>query len=422
MVDTAMARRYAAELLGTALLVFFGAGMATVNFGFRAFGSSVAAGILLTGLVFGLVLLGLFAVIGPISGCHVNPAVSFGAWLARRLTAIDLAGYWIAQLIGGLLGALLLLWVMHTSPFYSTSRIGLGANGYGRLSLLHASGGGAFLIEVILTATFVLVVLAATRRDAAAPAAGVAMAVTLALTNIMGIPIDGASVNPARSFGPAIVVGGLPLSQLWLFLIAPLVGAVFATGIFLLFSHVSAGAVMPGAGGVRAQPATTMSAADEVVSEPAGSTATTTPVMPPGTQRVVSGGATEGARTAGSGTAPGQAAPGETGGGANPTPPEGNRLKRTGGRPAAVVRRSGSDWRRQPRCRPAIASRQRTRPLGARRNGTRLQHGDAGLDSRQRGAADDRSRPPSLTRRTAMDGHGVRPDAGGVDPARRLAG
>ena len=110
-------------------------------------------------------------------------------------------GYWVAQLIGGLLGALLLLWVMHSSPFYSKSRIGLGANGYGKLSLLHASGGGAFLTEVILTAVFVLVVLSATRKEASAPVAGVIVGLSLALVNIMGIPIDGASVNPARSFG-----------------------------------------------------------------------------------------------------------------------------------------------------------------------------------------------------------------------------
>jgi aquaporin Z len=315
-----MARRYAAELIGTGLLVFFGAGMATVNFGFRAFGSSVAAGILLTGLTFGLVLLAVFALIGPISGCHVNPAVSLGACLARRITIIEMVGYWAAQMIGGLLGALLLWWVFNSSPFYSRSRIGLGANGYDRLSLLHASGGGAFLTEVILTAVLVLVILGATRREAAPPLAGVAMSVALAVTVIMGVPIDGASVNPARSFGPAIVVGGLPLSQLWLFLVAPLVGAVLAAGVFLLFGQVSE------ARGVRAQPAMTMAAAEEGVPEAAaGRAATTTPVMPPGTQRVVSGGTTEGTRQAGQGPGSSQRPPDEPGGGASATPPGGNR-------------------------------------------------------------------------------------------------
>src|SRR5215469_4987237 len=238
VIDASMARRYGAELLGTALLVFFGAGTATVTFGFRAFGSSVAAGIMLTALAFGLVLTGLIAVIGPISGCHVNPAVTLGAFLARRLTVVDLVGYWVSQLIGGLLGALLLLWVMHTSPFYVRPRIGLGANGYGGLSLLHASAGGAFLIEVIITAVFVLIWLSATRNGASVPVAGLIVGLALALVNIMGIPIDGASVNPARSFGPAIVVGGPWFSQLWLFIIAPLVGGVIAAGIFMLFHQV----------------------------------------------------------------------------------------------------------------------------------------------------------------------------------------
>ncbi len=263
VIDANMARKYTAELVGTALLVFFGAGMATVSFGFRAFGSSVAAGILLTGLTFGLVLVGLIAVIGPISGCHVNPAVTFGQFLARRISSIDAIGYVIAQLVGGLLGALLLLWVMHSSPFYSRSRVGLGANGYGTLSLLHASAGGAFLLEIVITAVFVLVVMSATRKDASAPVAGLIIGFALALANIMGIAIDGASVNPARSFGPAIVVGGTALGQLWLFLIAPMVGGLLGAGVYLLFHPAGAAAPAAGAGDVRAERTMTLSAADE---------------------------------------------------------------------------------------------------------------------------------------------------------------
>lgn len=263
LIDQPMARRYLAELIGTGLLVFFGAGVATVSFGFRGFGSSVSAGILLTGLVFGLVLLGLVAVIGPISSCHVNPAVTLGAFLARRITLVDLLGYWVAQMLGGLLGALLLLWVMHSSPAYSTAKIGLGANGYGGLSLLHSSGGGAFLTEVILTSVFVLVVLAATRKDASAPVAGIVVGLALALVNIMGIPIDGASVNPARSFGPAVLVGGQALSQLWLFLIAPLVGAVLGVAVYMLFHRISDDAITAPAGESRAGTATPQPAAGE---------------------------------------------------------------------------------------------------------------------------------------------------------------
>lgn len=271
VMDAESGRRYVAEVVGTGLLVFFGAGMATVTFGFRAFGSSIAAGILLTGLTFGLVLLGLVAVIGPISGCHVNPAVSLGAFLARRISLADLAGYWLAQLVGGLLGALLLLWVMDASPFYSKARIGLGANGYGQLSLLHSSGAGAFLTEVVLTAVFVLVVLSATRKAAPAPVAGVVVGLSLGLVNIMGIPIDGASVNPARSFGPAVLVGGLALSQLWLFLIAPLVGSAIGAATYVLFHQGPEPEPEPGAGDVNAEASLVMSAPDEEPAAAAGS-------------------------------------------------------------------------------------------------------------------------------------------------------
>ena len=264
-IDSGSYRRWTAELIGTGLLIFFGAGMATIVFGFRAYGGSVAAGILLTGLVFGLVLLGLVAVVGPISGCHLNPAVTLGAYLARRISIIDAAGYWIAQVIGGILGALLLLWVMHGSPFYTKARNGLGANGYGNLSLLHTSGGGAFLAEVILTAVFVLVVLSATRKEASAPVAGLIVGFVLALVNIFGIPIDGASVNPARSIGPALIVGGPALSQLWLFILAPLVGGVLAAGVFMLFHPVApdGGSAGMRAGDVSAETTMTLSAADE---------------------------------------------------------------------------------------------------------------------------------------------------------------
>lgn len=323
VIDASMARRYGAELIGTALLVFFGAGMATVTFGFRAFGGSVAAGILLTGLTFGLVLTGLVAVIGPISGCHVNPAVTLGAFLARRLTVVDLVGYWVSQLVGGLLGALLLLWVMHASPFYTRPRIGLGANGYGALSLLHSSAGGAFLIEVIITGVFVLMWLSATRNGASVPVAGLIVGFALALVNIMGIPIDGASVNPARSFGPAIVVGGPWFSQLWLFIIAPLVGGVVAAGIFMLFHGLG---VTPAVsrGDMQAEQTLAVSAADEAEVAAARSAAATTAAMPPGTTRVVSGTRPGTGATSSEGEPTPPAAPGEPGEGTGPaTPPEG---------------------------------------------------------------------------------------------------
>src|SRR5215469_3163798 len=308
--DANMARKYTAELIGTALLVFFGAGMATISFGFHAFGGSVAAGILLTGLTFGLVLMALVAIIGPISGCHVNPAVTIGQFLAKRITPIDTIGYLIAQLAGGLLGALLLLWVMHSSPFYVRPRIGLGANGYGALSLLHASGGGAFLTEIIITAVFVLVVLSATRAQANVAIQGAVLGVALALVIMLSIPIDGGSANPARSFGPAIVAGGPWLSQLWLFLVAPLVGAVLAAGVFMLF-HPHEGLDFGHRRTTQAgQPAMTAAAADE--GQPSVSstmrTASGAPVesqQPPASGRSASGGAT-GGTTAGGATGSGR--------------------------------------------------------------------------------------------------------------------
>ena len=308
-LDSVITRQAAAELFGTAALVFFGAGVATVTFGFRAFGSSVAAGVITTALAFGLVLIALVAFIGPISGCHVNPAVTLGAYLTNRISIIDAVAYWIAQLVGALIGALLLLWVMHASPFYFRSRIGLGANGYGSLSLLHISGGGAFLTEVIITAVFVMIYLSVTVKHANNAVAGGAIGITLAVMNLVAIPIDGASVNPARSFGPAIVGGGAALSQLWLFLIAPLIGAVLGAGLLMMLEP-AAFAEVGGTwrfGQFRAQSAISQTAADEEP-RPAGVRSTTASGTPGASQ-------TAGRRASGSQQGPGT--------GANPQPPAG---------------------------------------------------------------------------------------------------
>jgi len=223
-----MGRKFAAEFLGTILLVFFGAGAAALVLGYKIFGSSLVAGIVAVALAFGLIYAALVYVTGPISGGHVNPAVTLGAYVSRRIGLVEAAYYWVAQLAGGIVGALLLLWMMRTSPFYTKSKIGLGANGYGTNSILRISGGGAFLVEVLLTTFFVLVVLSLTRDEASVPVSGLGIGIALALANLIGIPFDGASVNPARSLGPAVVTGGAALSQVWVFLVAPLVGAVLA--------------------------------------------------------------------------------------------------------------------------------------------------------------------------------------------------
>ena len=221
-------RKLGAEFLGTLVLVVIAVGVATETFGFKLFGLSFAAGVAATALAFGLVLVALVYAIGPISGCHVNPAVTLGFIATARMKLGEGIAYIVAQLLGAIAGAYLLYAMMDTSPFYSKSRIGLGADGYGSASHLHVSEGGAFLIEVVLTAVFVMVVLFATHKAAIQGAAGVAIGFGLVVVHLIGIPLTGTSVNPARSLGPALVLGGTALSQVWLFLIAPLVGALVA--------------------------------------------------------------------------------------------------------------------------------------------------------------------------------------------------
>ncbi len=219
-----LTRKLIAEFLGTAILVFFACGVATLMFGFGFDGGSVAAGVLATALAFGLVLLGLIYTIGAISGCHVNPAVTLGALVAGRLSITDAIGYWVAQFLGGIGGALVLWAVFTGSPAYSRTRTGLGADGYGSASMTKLNMGHAFLVEVIMTAVFIFVILAVTSKLGNAATAGVAIGMTLAFIHLIGIPLTGTSVNPARSFGPALIVGGTALKQVWLFILAPLVG------------------------------------------------------------------------------------------------------------------------------------------------------------------------------------------------------
>ena len=241
-----MIRKCAAELLGTALLVFFGVGVATLMFGFGLDGGSVAAGVVATALAFGLTLLSLAYVLGPVTGCHVNPAVTLGALLAGRIPVAEAIGYWIAQFVGGIVGALVLWGMFSTSPLYDRPVTGLGADGWGKASLIHIGVGGAFLAEVILTAMFVFAVLAATSKTVSPTVAGMVIGLTLTVVHLIGIPITGTSVNPARSLGPALIVGGTALSQVWLFILAPLVGGAVAAGAHLLIYPKSASGSSPG--------------------------------------------------------------------------------------------------------------------------------------------------------------------------------
>ncbi|HEY1690425.1 MAG TPA: MIP family channel protein [Solirubrobacteraceae bacterium] len=227
-------RKPAAELLGTAVLVFFAVGVATLMFGFKLDGESAAAGIVATALAFGLVLLALVYAIGPISGCHVNPAVTIGFLASKRMSLAEAIEYWIAQFVGGILGALALWAVFSGSPHYSRKVTGLGTDGWGAHSMIGINAGGAFAAEVVLTFLFVLVVLAATSHVTSAGFAGLAIGLALTAVHLIGIAITGTSVNPARSLGPALIVGGDALSQVWLFIVAPLVGGVIAAIVWIL--------------------------------------------------------------------------------------------------------------------------------------------------------------------------------------------
>jgi len=221
-------RKLVAELLGTAILVFFAVGTATLAFGFNLQGGSTAAGVVMTSLSFGLVLIALVYAIGPVSGCHVNPAVTLGFVVAGRMTLQDAAGYWAAQFIGGIVGAFALCAVFASSSGYSAATTGLGTDGWGVHSMIGLQAGGAFVAEVILTFVFVLIVLLSTRHATTGGFAGLAIGAGLLLVHLVGIPLTGTSVNPARSLGPALVVGGDALHQVWLFLVAPMLGGALA--------------------------------------------------------------------------------------------------------------------------------------------------------------------------------------------------
>jgi aquaporin Z len=241
------ARKLAAEFLGTMVLVVVAVGVATESFGFKLFGGrlglgisgSIAAGVVATALAFGLVLVALVYAIGPISGCHVNPAVTLGFISAGRMKLAEGVAYLVAQFAGGIAGAYLLYWMFTTTPLYNKSVEGLGTDGWGTKSILHISEGGAFLVEVVLTTIFVMVVLFATHKAAIQGAAGVAIGFALVMVHLIGIPLTGTSVNPARSLGPALVVGGTALSQVWLFIVAPLVGGILAALIHLALADRS---------------------------------------------------------------------------------------------------------------------------------------------------------------------------------------
>jgi len=232
-----VAKKLSAELVGTFILVFVGCGTATITLGHwgKNAGSSAGwgtnGGVVATALTFGLVLAGLAYALGPISGCHVNPAVSLGMWFSKRIDAKQAFGYMGAQFVGAVLGAGTLALVLNQSSRYHKSSDGLGANGYANSSMIHMSALGAFVVEAIMTAVFVFVILKVTAKNAPAAMTGLIIGTTLVFCHLLAIPIDGTSVNPARSFGPALFLGGTAFKQVWLFIVAPLVGGAIAAAL-----------------------------------------------------------------------------------------------------------------------------------------------------------------------------------------------
>ena len=210
-------RKYIAELIGTFILVFAGCGSAILGGSIGNLGVSFA---------FGLSVLVMVYTIGSISGCHINPAVSLAMFLDKRLSAIELAGYVVSQVIGAIIAAALLMLVV---SFGITDLTGaLGANGTSGAGGI----GGAFVIEIVLTFIFLLTILAVTANEKMASVAGIVIGLTLTFVHIVGIPLTGTSVNPARSIGPALFAGGSALTDVWVFILAPLVGAALAVVVY----------------------------------------------------------------------------------------------------------------------------------------------------------------------------------------------
>jgi len=241
-------RRAAAEFIGTFVLVFAGVGAAVIA------GDKI--GNLGVAFAFGLSLLAMAYAIGPISGCHINPAVTTGLLVSKRISMEEAIRYWIAQVLGAIAAALVLLIVVKArAGGYDLSAKGFGANGYGAHSPEGFPLGAALIVEVVLTSFLVFTVLAATDRIANAAFAGIPIGLVLTLVHLVGIPVTNMSVNPARSIGPAIFVGGWALGQLWLFIVAPVIGAALGAVVHR-YLFADAAPVEPEVSAVAAEPPT----------------------------------------------------------------------------------------------------------------------------------------------------------------------
>lgn len=227
-METNISKKFVAELIGTFGLVLFGCGAAAVA-GATTLGGLSGLGLLGIALAFGLSVVVFAYAIGGISGCHINPAVTIGVLVAGKITAKDAVVYIVAQL----LGAFVLQQILGGQlAGFSPGEWAYGSNGWGKGYQNEYGTSAAFLTEAVLTFIFLFVILATTSKIGNSTMAGLAIGLTLVLIHLVAIPITGTSVNPARSFGPAILAGGQALSQLWLFIVAPIVGAIIAAVVW----------------------------------------------------------------------------------------------------------------------------------------------------------------------------------------------
>ena len=221
-------QKYVAELLGTFVLVFIGCGSATLAGKYIGFVGIAFA--------FGLSVLVMVYAIGGISGCHINPAISISMLASGNMKAKDTVIYVVAQCFGAVIAAAIIYSIAVGNPAYNLAVNGLGQNGYGIASPGGFSMASGFIAEVVLTFIFLLVIYGSTSDRAPKGFAGIAIGLSLVMIHLVGIPIDGTSVNPARSLGPAVIVGGTALNQLWLFWVAPIIGGLLAAGVWRLFA------------------------------------------------------------------------------------------------------------------------------------------------------------------------------------------
>ena len=229
-----MTRKLAAEFLGTFWLVFGGCGSAVLAAKFP----EVGIGLVGVAFAFGLTVLTMAYAIGHISGCHLNPAVTLGLWAGDRFEGREILPYWVSQVVGAIVAAALLAFIAGGAPGFDISTNGLAQNGYGSASPGQYTLAAGLVTEVVLTAAFLMIILGSTDDRAPSGFAPIAIGLGLTLIHLISIPVTNTSVNPARSTGPALMVGGLALQQLWLFWVAPLAGGLIGgLGYRMLFAQ-----------------------------------------------------------------------------------------------------------------------------------------------------------------------------------------